>query len=197
MAHVGALIGCSPTIVSPSGRPSRLVPHHFPSWPREETPAIANEIERKDLGCPGGNQDSCAAALDGLNDLERLKGGGTAARCIPITQADALAAVDLERLLAQARPSVDEVGAVDGVAPGSRDDPRHRGDVIRHGEEQVVAQGQDVGVRRQCGPHGAAVHPVHRDPRQRLDLHGDDSAAGQLCRLEARDPRADPAEEIR
>jgi D-glycero-alpha-D-manno-heptose-7-phosphate kinase len=45
--------------------------------PVEETAAIANEIERKDLGYPGGSQDSYAAALGGIQMLEYPKGGGT------------------------------------------------------------------------------------------------------------------------
>ncbi len=44
---------------------------------REETAAVANDIERKDLGYPGGNQDSYAAALGGIHNLEYVKGGGT------------------------------------------------------------------------------------------------------------------------
>jgi D-glycero-alpha-D-manno-heptose-7-phosphate kinase len=48
---------------------------------RERTPAetarLANEVERKDLGYPGGDQDSFGAALGGINRLEYLKGGGT------------------------------------------------------------------------------------------------------------------------
>jgi len=50
----------------------------------EETAAVANEIERKDLGYPGGNQDSYAAALGGFLDLEYRKGGGTVARRIAV-----------------------------------------------------------------------------------------------------------------
>lgn len=42
-----------------------------------ETAALANEIERVDLGYPGGDQDSCAAALGGIHRLEYVKGGGT------------------------------------------------------------------------------------------------------------------------
>ncbi len=42
-----------------------------------ETAALANEVERKDLGYPGGSQDSYGAALGGINLLEYRKGGGT------------------------------------------------------------------------------------------------------------------------
>ncbi len=42
-----------------------------------ETAALANEVERQDLGYPGGSQDSYAAALGGINLLEYRKGGGT------------------------------------------------------------------------------------------------------------------------
>ena len=42
-----------------------------------EIAALANEIERKDLGYPGGDQDSFGAALGGMNRLEYPEGGGT------------------------------------------------------------------------------------------------------------------------
>ncbi len=42
-----------------------------------ETAALANEVERKDLGYPGGDQDSFGAALGGINRLEYRRGGGT------------------------------------------------------------------------------------------------------------------------
>ena len=41
-----------------------------------ETAQVANDIERRDLGYPGGSQDSFAAALGGINKLEYNKGGG-------------------------------------------------------------------------------------------------------------------------
>lgn len=41
-----------------------------------ETAKLANEIERKDLGYPGGDQDSLGAALGGINFLEYHQGGG-------------------------------------------------------------------------------------------------------------------------
>lgn len=43
----------------------------------EEIARLANEIERKDLGFPGGDQDSFGSALGGINRLEYVKGGGT------------------------------------------------------------------------------------------------------------------------
>ena len=50
-----------------------------------ETARIANEIERKDLGYPGGSQDSLAAALGGINKLEYTKGGGVAHRRLKLS----------------------------------------------------------------------------------------------------------------
>lgn len=41
-----------------------------------ETAALANEIERQDLGYPGGDQDSYCAALGGINYLQYHVGGG-------------------------------------------------------------------------------------------------------------------------
>jgi len=49
-----------------------------------ETALLANEIERKDLGYPGGNQDSLGAALGGINFLEYHQGGGMTPHKIPI-----------------------------------------------------------------------------------------------------------------
>ncbi len=43
---------------------------------RAEIAALANEIERVDLGYPGGSQDSYGAALGGMNRLEYHEGGG-------------------------------------------------------------------------------------------------------------------------
>lgn len=40
-----------------------------------EVAQLANEIERGDLGYPGGSQDSFGAALGGINRLEYLQGG--------------------------------------------------------------------------------------------------------------------------
>lgn len=63
--------------------------------PAEATAALANEIERKDLGYPGGSQDSYGAALGGVNDLEYLRGGGVQPR--------RLCLADRFRLLLEAR----------------------------------------------------------------------------------------------
>jgi len=41
-----------------------------------ETAALANEIERYDLGYPGGDQDSYGTALGGINFLQYHQGGG-------------------------------------------------------------------------------------------------------------------------
>lgn len=51
----------------------------------EETAQVANDIERKDLGYPGGSQDSFAAALGGINKLEYLKGGGVVRHSLNIS----------------------------------------------------------------------------------------------------------------
>ncbi|MDP7048097.1 MAG: hypothetical protein QF721_01455 [Verrucomicrobiota bacterium] len=50
-----------------------------------ETARIANEIERKDLGYPGGSQDSYAAALGGINKLEYTRGGGVVHRTLKLS----------------------------------------------------------------------------------------------------------------
>jgi len=52
-----------------------------------ETARLANDIERKDLGYPGGDQDSVGAALGGLNFLEYHAGGGMTPRKISISDA--------------------------------------------------------------------------------------------------------------
>jgi D-glycero-alpha-D-manno-heptose-7-phosphate kinase len=41
-----------------------------------ETAELANEVERRDLGFPGGNQDSYGVAVGGIKLLEYRKGGG-------------------------------------------------------------------------------------------------------------------------
>ena len=51
-----------------------------------ETAALANEIERKDLGYPGGDQDSLGAALGGLNFLEYHRGGGMTPHKIAVSK---------------------------------------------------------------------------------------------------------------
>lgn len=45
-----------------------------------DTAKLANDIERTDLGHPGGNQDSYGAALGGINLLTYHQGGGTSFR---------------------------------------------------------------------------------------------------------------------
>ena len=56
-----------------------------------ETARLANEIERLDLGYPGGSQDSYGAALGGINRLEYEKGGGVRAHRLAITEETRLA----------------------------------------------------------------------------------------------------------
>ena len=53
---------------------------------KDDTAAIANEVERRDLGYPGGSQDSYGAARGGLNLLEYHKGGGMTPRDIEATE---------------------------------------------------------------------------------------------------------------
>jgi D-glycero-alpha-D-manno-heptose-7-phosphate kinase len=55
------------------------------SRPPAETARLANEVERKDLGYPGGDQDSYAAALGGIQRLEYLRGGGTVPRRLEVS----------------------------------------------------------------------------------------------------------------
>jgi D-glycero-alpha-D-manno-heptose-7-phosphate kinase len=50
-----------------------------------EIAALANEIERCDLGYPGGNQDSYAAALGDVNLLQYHRGGGLTPRRIRLS----------------------------------------------------------------------------------------------------------------
>ena len=49
-----------------------------------DTALIANEIERRDLGFPGGDQDSFAAAFGGLNRLDYEIGEGTKRRVLRV-----------------------------------------------------------------------------------------------------------------
>lgn len=51
----------------------------------QETAALANDIERKDLGYPGGDQDSYGAALGDINLLQYRTGGGVTCRQLSIT----------------------------------------------------------------------------------------------------------------
>ena len=53
---------------------------------RDDTAAVANEVERMDLGYPGGSQDSYGAARGGLNLLEYHQGGGMTPRPIAATE---------------------------------------------------------------------------------------------------------------
>ena len=52
----------------------------------DDTAAVANEVERMDLGYPGGSQDSYAAARGGLNLLEYHPGGGMTPRAIEVSR---------------------------------------------------------------------------------------------------------------
>jgi len=63
-----------------------------------ETAALANEIERKDLGYPGGDQDSLGAALGGINLLEYHQGGGMTPHKIPVSP-DTLRSLEHRSLL--------------------------------------------------------------------------------------------------
>ena len=56
-----------------------------------EIARIANDIERKDLGYPGGDQDSFGAALGGVNKLEYPKGGALIPHCLKISEETRLA----------------------------------------------------------------------------------------------------------
>lgn len=51
-----------------------------------DTAQLANEIERKDLGYPGGDQDSYGPALGGFNLLTSLPGGGTEVRKLVLSE---------------------------------------------------------------------------------------------------------------
>ena len=53
---------------------------------RDDTAAVANEVERVDLGYPGGSQDSYGAARGGLNLLEYHQGGGMTPRPIAASE---------------------------------------------------------------------------------------------------------------
>ena len=63
-----------------------------------ETAKLANEIERKDLGYPGGDQDSLAAALGGINLLEYHCGGGVTPHRIEVNN-DTLRTLEHNSLL--------------------------------------------------------------------------------------------------
>ncbi len=53
---------------------------------KDDTAAVANEVERQDLGYPGGSQDSYGAARGGLNLLEYHQGGGMTPHGIEVTE---------------------------------------------------------------------------------------------------------------
>jgi D-glycero-alpha-D-manno-heptose-7-phosphate kinase len=57
----------------------------------EETARLANDIERKDLGFPGGDQDSFGAALGGINQLEYPKGRATVPQRLEVAKETRLA----------------------------------------------------------------------------------------------------------
>ncbi len=63
-----------------------------------ETAAIANAVERQDLGYPGGDQDSFGAALGGILRLEYRVGGGTVPRSVRV-RPDLLRAIEHATLL--------------------------------------------------------------------------------------------------
>lgn len=50
-----------------------------------ETADLANEIEREDLGFPGGNQDSYGAAVGGIKLCEYRRGGGMSCRQLEVS----------------------------------------------------------------------------------------------------------------
>ena len=52
---------------------------------KDDIAAAANEVERQDLGYPGGSQDSYGAARGGLNLLEYHQGGGMTPRAIKVS----------------------------------------------------------------------------------------------------------------
>jgi len=55
------------------------------SRPPSEIAALANDVERSDLGYPGGNQDSYAAALGDVNLLQYHRGGGLTPRRLQLS----------------------------------------------------------------------------------------------------------------
>lgn len=64
----------------------------------EETAALANDIERNDLGYPGGDQDSYGAAFGDINLLQYRPGGGMNRRRLSITR-DMQRALEFRSLL--------------------------------------------------------------------------------------------------
>jgi len=63
-----------------------------------ETAMFANDVERKDLGYPGGSQDSLGAALGGINLIEYHRGGGVTPHKVSVT-ADTLRTLETNSLL--------------------------------------------------------------------------------------------------
>ena len=125
---------------------------------KDDTAAVANEVERMDLGYPGGSQDSYGAARGGLNLLEYHPGGGMTPRAIEV--AEATPGPDGAEDVAEARqdPVVLTLAvvrdAVNRIVVAERS---------VHGERIAPALGA-TGLEERLGPGG------HRIPRDGLRL---------------------------